>query len=139
MWVSKICVYSFLWVLKCIGIQMCWYSNILWVIKMCVCLRRQNLWVVKNKGTQQCVDKQFYGYSILWVSKIYSYAYLRILKNLWVMKMCGCVLAKCVGSQISGYSKMCRYTYFVNSQPFGYSNMSIQNFGFLKFVFFNCG
>ena len=28
-----------------------------------MCVSRQNLWVVKNKGTQQCVDKQ----AILWI------------------------------------------------------------------------
>ena len=58
---------------------------------VCVCVCGHNLGVVKNKGTQQCVDKQFYGYSILWVFKIYWYAYLRVLKNVWVIKMCGCV------------------------------------------------
>ena len=38
MWVSTIYGYSLLWVFKCIGIQICGYSKILWVIKMCVCV-----------------------------------------------------------------------------------------------------
>ena len=81
-------------IFKCIAIQICGYSKILRVIEMCVCVlcvSKQNLCVVKNKGIQQCVNKQFYGYSILWVFKIYWYAYFGVLKNLWVMKMCGYV------------------------------------------------
>ena len=47
------------WVITCVGIQIYWYSN-LWVFKdlmgnQNLCVSRQNLWVVKNKGTRQCV------------------------------------------------------------------------------------
>ena len=42
--------YSLLWLFKCIGIQICGYSKMLWVIKMYVCESRQNLWVVKKLG-----------------------------------------------------------------------------------------
>ena len=51
LWVVKMGVFNIMW-----GSKICGYS-LLWVFK-CICI----YWVVKNKGTQQCVDKQFYGY-----------------------------------------------------------------------------